>query len=57
MPLTTEEKPPNLSHDVKAQSPIAALDNVTGRRGAGLLLDVQRSEGVRYVFGNPGTTE
>ena len=27
------------------------------RRGADVLLEVLRSEGVRYVFGNPGTTE
>jgi benzoylformate decarboxylase len=27
------------------------------RRGAGVLLEVLRSEGARYVFGNPGTTE
>ena len=28
-----------------------------GARGASVLLEVLRSEGVRYVFGNPGTTE
>lgn len=27
------------------------------RRGAELLVEILRSEGVRYVFGNPGTTE
>ncbi len=42
---------------LKTQSPIAALDEVTPRRGAAVLLDVLRSEGVRYIFGNPGTTE
>ena len=42
---------------VKTQRPIAPLDEVTRRRGAALLLDVLRSEGVRYIFGNPGTTE
>ena len=42
---------------VKTQRPIAPLDEVTRRRGATLLLDVLRSEGVRYIFGNPGTTE
>ena len=31
---------------LKTRSPIAALDQVT-----------RRSEGVRYIFGNPGTTE
>ena len=40
---------------VKTQRPIAPLDEVTRRRGAALLLDVLRSEGVRYIFGNPGT--
>jgi benzoylformate decarboxylase len=42
---------------LKTQSPIAALDEVTPRRGAAVLLDVLRSEGVRYIFGNPGITE
>jgi benzoylformate decarboxylase len=36
---------------------VSALDTVTTRRGAALLLEVLRSQGVRYVFGNPGTTE
>jgi len=27
------------------------------RRGAALLLEILRSEGVEYIFGNPGTTE
>jgi benzoylformate decarboxylase len=42
---------------VKTHRPIAPLDEVTRRRGAALLLDVLRSEGVRYIFGNPGTPE
>jgi benzoylformate decarboxylase len=42
---------------LKTQSPIAALDHAPRRSGAALLLDVLRSEGVRYIFGNPGTTE
>jgi benzoylformate decarboxylase len=29
----------------------------SGRRGSDVILDVLRSEGVDYVFGNPGTTE
>ncbi len=33
------------------------LDKVPARRGAAVLLEVLRSEGVRYIFGNPGTTE
>jgi benzoylformate decarboxylase len=36
---------------------IAKLDGMGRRRGAAVLLEVLRSEGVRYVFGNPGTTE
>ena len=38
-------------------SPIATLDRQRPRRGAVVLLEVLRSEGVRYIFGNPGTTE
>ena len=38
-------------------SPISELDKPGRRRGAALLIEVLRSEGVRYVFGNPGTTE
>jgi benzoylformate decarboxylase len=38
-------------------SPIATLDQQRPRRGAAVLLDVLRSEGVRYIFGNPGTTD
>ena len=36
---------------------IETVDKLAGRRGASVLLEVLRSEGVRYVFGNPGTTE
>ena len=36
---------------------IATVDSLGPRRGAALLLEVLRSEGVRYIFGNPGTTE
>jgi benzoylformate decarboxylase len=32
-------------------------NNRNQRRGAAALLEVLRSEGARYVFGNPGTTE
>jgi benzoylformate decarboxylase len=42
---------------LKIHSHVSALDKVTPRRGAALLLEVLRSEGVRYIFGNPGTTE
>jgi hypothetical protein len=30
---------------------------VDARRGADVLLEVLESEGVQYIFGNPGTTE
>jgi benzoylformate decarboxylase len=36
---------------------ITVLDKVSHRRGAAVLLEVLRSEGARYIFGNPGTTE
>ena len=36
---------------------IASIDAVKPRRGAAVLLEVLRSEGVQYIFGNPGTTE
>jgi benzoylformate decarboxylase len=41
----------------QVKSRIALLDKASSRRGAAVLLEVLRSEGVRYVFGNPGTTE
>jgi benzoylformate decarboxylase len=37
-----------------ALTPFRAND---ARRGADILIDVLRSEGVRHIFGNPGTTE
>jgi benzoylformate decarboxylase len=36
---------------------IKPLNCVAPRRGAAVLLEVLRSEGVEYIFGNPGTTE
>ncbi|MCW6510724.1 thiamine pyrophosphate-binding protein [Lichenifustis flavocetrariae] len=39
------------------QTTITPLDSVEPRRGAAVMLEVLRSEGVRYIFGNPGTTE
>lgn len=36
---------------------IATIDQVEARSGARILLEVLESEGVEYVFGNPGTTE
>jgi benzoylformate decarboxylase len=43
------------------QSPVTAIDTAMNttrpRRGADVLLEILRSEGVEYIFGNPGTTE
>jgi benzoylformate decarboxylase len=36
---------------------ITPVDRAGARRGAAVLLEVLRSEGVEYIFGNPGTTE
>jgi benzoylformate decarboxylase len=38
-------------------SPITSVESATPRRGAAVLLEILRSEGVAYIFGNPGTTE
>jgi benzoylformate decarboxylase len=38
-------------------SQIALVERQRPRRGAAVLLEVLHSEGVRYIFGNPGTTE
>lgn len=34
-----------------------SVDKLTARRGAEILLEILASEGVEYIFGNPGTTE
>src|ERR1700761_2672134 len=36
---------------------ITAAGSVPARRGANVLLEILESEGVEYIFGNPGTTE
>jgi benzoylformate decarboxylase len=33
------------------------IETISPRRGAAVLLELLRSEGVEYIFGNPGTTE
>jgi benzoylformate decarboxylase len=38
-------------------SVIESVDGRGARRGAAVLLEILRSEGVKYIFGNPGTTE
>lgn len=40
-----------------ANTGFAIFDAIAPRRGAAVMLDVLRSEGVRHIFGNPGTTE
>lgn len=35
----------------------AKVDGLDARRGADVLLEILTSEGVEYIFGNPGTTE
>ncbi len=37
--------------------PLLTTTGPAARRGAAILLDILRDEGVRYIFGNPGTTE
>jgi len=37
--------------------PITPIDDTRFRRGASVLMEILRSEGVEYIFGNPGTTE
>jgi benzoylformate decarboxylase len=36
---------------------IASVEACQPRRGASVLLEALRSEGVNYIFGNPGTTK
>src|SRR5262245_45006514 len=36
---------------------VSDVRKVDARRGAEVLLEILASEGVRYIFGNPGTTE
>lgn len=36
---------------------ITKVQSANARRGGDVLLEVLESEGVEYVFGNPGTTE
>jgi benzoylformate decarboxylase len=38
-------------------SPVQPVAALAPRRGANLLLEILLSEGVEYIFGNPGTTE
>jgi benzoylformate decarboxylase len=39
------------------KSLIQPVETAPMRRGAAVLLEILRSEGVEYIFGNPGTTE
>ena len=38
-------------------SAFTTTESIQPRRGAAVLLEILRSEGVEYIFGNPGTTE
>ncbi|MEE3662562.1 thiamine pyrophosphate-binding protein [Brenneria sp. g21c3] len=38
-------------------SAFTSIDKVPARKGAEILLEILASEGVEYIFGNPGTTE
>lgn len=38
-------------------TPFTPVEQIQARRGAEVLLDILASEGVQYIFGNPGTTE
>jgi hypothetical protein len=40
-----------------SKNQITFIEGIQSRRGASVLLEVLRSEGVEYIFGNPGTTE
>ena len=35
----------------------SSVEKLNARRGADILLEILVSEGVEYIFGNPGTTE
>lgn len=36
---------------------LTKVQDANARRGGDVLLEVLESEGVEYIFGNPGTTE
>jgi benzoylformate decarboxylase len=42
---------------MRTSSIISSVDAAQPRRGASILLEILRSEGVEFIFGNPGTTE
>ncbi len=46
-----------MTHDGTPSAGFVATGQVPARRGAQVLLEVLESEGVEYIFGNPGTTE
>ncbi|VWC46713.1 thiamine pyrophosphate-binding protein [Burkholderia lata] len=52
-----QRRSPVTNGETEADTGFVALDDIQPRRGAEVLVEVLRSEGVRYVFGNPGTTE
>jgi benzoylformate decarboxylase len=42
---------------MQTSSVISTVEAAEPRRGASILLEILRSEGVKFIFGNPGTTE
>ncbi|RQU32780.1 thiamine pyrophosphate-binding protein [Burkholderia cenocepacia] len=52
-----QRRGPVANREAETGTGFVALDDIQPRRGAEVLVEVLRSEGVRYVFGNPGTTE
>ena len=56
LPLNVRPRQTGLAPGLVNKS-ITPLDKLNPRRGAAVLLEVLRSEGARYIFGNPGTTE
>ncbi|MQT11316.1 thiamine pyrophosphate-binding protein [Segnochrobactrum spirostomi] len=59
--MSHESSPPSSSqgpaHAEVHTEAIGRLGEVAPRRGAEVLLEILESEGVEYIFGNPGTTE
>src|SRR5262249_24690618 len=55
--MSTRRADPRSPARAKRTMSTATADKRNKRRGAAVLLEVLRSEGAQYVFGNPGTTE
>lgn len=55
--MTTQSLAPRLEEINALTNIISEVDKLGARRGADVLLEILYSEGVEYIFGNPGTTE